>query len=283
MEPIYENIQPNIGSSFFMHCESPGCCEPFWHIHPEYELVYIKSGSAERHVGSSVSRYKDGDLLLIGSNIPHSNLGNKDHADNYEVVIQMSTEFVEKNISPFPEFSSIQKIFEMSNHGISFGKETRKLLGSKFENLDRLDAFRKLMGLIDILNVLANSNDYILLNAKSANIEIKSNDYARVNKINEFVAENFNRPILISELAELSGLTETSFSRFFKKVTGKTFICFLNEYRVQKACSFLTNKSNSISEVMEKSGFIDPAHFSRVFKKYTDYTPRNYQKKLKYW
>ncbi|MDA3890167.1 MAG: AraC family transcriptional regulator [Salinivirgaceae bacterium] len=283
MKPIYENIQPNIGSSFYSHMVSPGCCEPFWHIHPEFELVYIHSGSAERHVGSDVSNYKNGDLLLIGSNIPHSNLGNSDHADNCEIVVQMSTDFIEKRIAPFPEFMKVNELFDRSSFGISFKKNVKEQVGILLQEMFKYDSFNKLIKLIEILHLLASTNEYTLLHAKSAIIELQSNDYTRVNKINEFVSANYQRTILLKELAELTGLTETSFSRFFKKVTGKTFICFLNEYRIQKACSLLANNNNSISEVMVDSGFIEPAHFTRIFKRYTSYSPRDYRKKVRNW
>ncbi len=283
MQPIYENIQANHGSSFYIHSSSPGCCEPFWHIHPEYELVYIKSGSAERHVGSNVSRYQDGDLLLIGSNIPHSNLGNQEHEDNFEVVIQMSPAFIDQQITTFPEFAPITKLMERSSHGISFGPATKAKLGSSIKHLLELSAFDKLMALIEILQSLANTSDYSLLNANEAALEVRSNDYSRINLINNYISEHYARAIQIKELADLCGLTETSFSRFFKKVTGKTFISFLNEFRVQKACTLLADQKPIIAEVMTQSGFIEPAHFTRIFKRYTTFTPREYRKKLLGW
>ncbi len=283
MEPIYENIQPNIGSSFFMCSTSPGCCEPFWHIHPEYELVYIHSGSTERHIGSNVSRYKDGDLMLIGSNIPHSNLGNRDKNDNREIVIQLSDDFIQQRIIPFPEFKSITHLFERSKQGISFGAAVKKSIGELLLEMDKLPAFDKLLVLLQVLQKMAKTKDYVLLNADSAILEVQSNDYARVNLINCFVADNFHRNIQLAELGELTGLTVTSFSRFFKKVTGKTFISFLNEYRIQKSCTFLADKNTSIAEVMALAGFFEAAHFARIFKRYTSYSPRDYRKRIRNW
>lgn len=283
MEPIYENIQPNIGSSFYMHNNSPGCFEPFWHIHPEYELVYIHSGSAERHIGSNVSRYTNGDLMLIGSNIPHTNLGNQDYPDNQEIVIQLSHDFVNQHISAFPEFKSIEQLINRSSFGISFGHSIKEKVGVVLQRMHAMSSFEKLLELLKILQGLADTEDYELLNANSASIEVKSNDYARINHINCFVADNYKRNIQLAELGELTGLTETSFSRFFKKVTGKTFISFLNEYRIQKACTFLANKNSSIAEVMAISGFLEPAHFARIFKRYTNYSPREYRKRIRNW
>jgi AraC-like DNA-binding protein len=143
--------------------------------------------------------------------------------------------------------------------------------------------FEKLMELFKVLQCLASTTNYELLHAESATIEVKSNDYTRINQINCFVADNYHQSIHLSELAQLTGLTETSFSRFFKKVTNKTFITFLNEYRVQKACNLLANKNTSIADVMEQSGFVEPAHFTRIFKRYTNFSPRDYRKRIRNW
>lgn len=283
MEPIYENIQPNIGSSFYAHFNAPGCCEPLWHIHPEYELVYINSGSAERHIGRNAFKYTDGDLLLIGSNVPHSNLGNQNSSNSFEIVVQMSADFVINKVHAFPEFSIISRLFQRSAHGISFGEPLKTQIGFLLKELIDSQPFEKLLLLFEVLNKLAVSNDYSLINVDAAEIELRSNDYERINKVNEYVAVNYMNAINLSEMALLTGLTETSFSRFFKKVTGKTFIGFLNQYRIQKACALLANKNTSITQVMEEAGFIEPAHFSRIFKRYTESTPRDYRKKIRAW
>ncbi|HNW50000.1 MAG TPA: AraC family transcriptional regulator [Prolixibacteraceae bacterium] len=282
MKPIFENIQPNPGNSFFMSKTTPGCCEPFWHIHPEYEIVYIKNGSAERHIGSHFSKYENGDLMMIGSNIPHSNLGNNDFPDNVEVVIQMSKDFVEKKLLGFPEFQKIGELMKRSMHGISFHPKVKDSLSVSVESLSDLPAFERLVALIRLLHELALAREYTLLNAESVALTIESTDYNRINLINQFVSENYSRQIMLSEVSKLTGLTESSFSRFFKKVTGKTFITFLNEYRVQKACVLLSDKSRNIAEVMFLSGFNEPAHFTRIFRKYTSYTPKEYQGKLRF-
>lgn len=283
MEPIYENIQPNIGSSFYIHSNSPGCCEPLWHIHPEYELVYINSGYAEHHIGRNSFSYTDGDLLLLGSNVPHSNLGNQNGTDNFEVVVQMSTELIDSRIKSFPEFTEINRMFERSVHGISFANPLKTQVGFLLKELVDLPPFDKLMALYEVLNKMAKTKDYKLINNDSVKIEVQSNDYERLSLINQYIAKNYIKPISLMEMANLTGLTETSFSRFFKNVTGRTFIGFLNEYRIQKACSLLADKNTSISKVMELSGFIEPSHFSRIFKRYTEHTPRAYRKKIRSW
>lgn len=283
MEPIFESISANQGSSFHAHYFEGGCCKPLWHIHPEYELVYIHSGSAVRHVGCNVSCYEDGDLMLIGSNIPHSNLGNLDFSDNHEIVVQMGVEFIENKLKSVTEFERIMELFNRSGHGISFHQNIKQQVGGMLKELLDLEPFEKLLKLLNVLEILAQTSDYQLLNADLSTVEIQSNDYSRIKKINDYVSNHFGQTIHLKEMADLTGLTETSFSRFFRKVTGKTFSTFLNEYRIQKASSFLIDCNNSVTEVMLASGFTEPAHFSRTFKRITNQTPSAYRKKRKNW
>ena len=67
---VFEKVEPQFGSSFryqtFDH-STPNKNNNFWHYHPEIELVYISSGSGKRQIGSHVSYYRQGDLILIGS------------------------------------------------------------------------------------------------------------------------------------------------------------------------------------------------------------------------
>lgn len=280
MKPIFETIHPNPGNSFFAASSPYGCTEPFWHIHPEYELVYIKNGSAEQHIGSHHSRYSDGVLLFIGPNIPHSNLGNYDFDDNIAVVIQMSQEFLDKKVIAFNELNFLNDLLMKSKQGISYGQKIKEELSFDLEHLDKNEPFDRLISLMQILKKLSQTTDYKLLNADSININYHSVDYNRIHLINDFVSKNYYRKIQLSELADLTGLTESSFSRFFKKLTGKTFITFLNEYRIQKACLMLTDKKNTIADIMYKTGFNEAANFTRVFKKYTDFTPRDFKAKL---
>jgi AraC-like DNA-binding protein len=280
MKPILETIQPTPGTSFFLSHGLYGATEPFWHLHPEYEIVYIKNGSSEQHVGSHYTRYTDGTLLMIGPNIPHANMGNYDYDNNIAVVIQMSKTFLEERISAFSELNYIKNLLQRAQHGIQFSTKFKKNIETRIESIASLPPDERLLELISVISLMARTHEYELLNANAINYEQHSNSYNRVKQITAFVARNYHRTIQLSEIASICGLTETSFSRFFKKITGKPFITFLNEYRIQKACSLLTDKHSNIAEIMYQCGFKEAAHFTRVFKKTTGYSPREYRNNL---
>lgn len=280
MKPVFENIPHNPSHSFVLACSKYGSAEHFWHLHPEYEIVYVKNGSSNQHIGSYHSKYNDGTLVLVGPNLPHSNMSNRDFEDNLTVIIQMKEDFLKNKMLGFSEFAFIENLLIKAKQGICFGQDIKNKLGKQIENLQHLNNYNRLLSLINILRELSLTSDYTLLNANAISITQHSSSYYRVALINEYVANNYQKPIQLIELANITNLTESSFSRFFKKITGQTFITFLNEYRIHKACTLLSETNNNISEIMYQVGFNEAAHFTRVFKKYTHSSPREYRKKI---
>lgn len=282
MQPVLESIQPNPGSSFFIekyHGDNL-CRVPFWHIHPEYEIVFIKSGSGTRCIGGHFSTYTNGDLIMLGPNLPHQPFSNNETPNNEEIVIQFGHQFFTRHLVDLPESQAIATLFERSKQGISFPTKVKKEIGKQLYQLIHYSPLEKLLAFIKILHQLAETTDYRLLQAGSMALEIKSNDHQRMNLIYNLVSENYTDAIDLKDLAEICGLTIPSFCRFFKKVTGKTFIHFLNEYRVVKAQELLSRKNDTISSIMHLSGFNDLAYFSKLFKKHTGYSPTSYKKRL---
>jgi gentisate 1,2-dioxygenase len=115
MKAILEDIKTNQGTSSFHAFRYQVPYFQFkWHYHPEFELTYIVKGNGYRIVGNSYESFSDGDLVLLGSNLPHTWSGKADGDVNSDaIVIQFSSEF----ISPFLEFNEsllIKKMLENS-------------------------------------------------------------------------------------------------------------------------------------------------------------------------
>lgn len=278
-QPTFEKIDPNLGNSFFtgkydfprIHKDS------FWHVHPEYELVFIPEGRGKRHIGNHVSFYENGDLLFIGPNIPHTLF------KNTEVLVQLPNQFVEGEIFQLPEFTSIKELLDRTKRVISFHTKIKDELAERFKKLIELRPYERLMELIQILNELSKTKEFKTLDVDQVIIDIHSNDYERINKIYAYVSSNYKQNIKLEEVAELINLTTNSFCRFFKKVTDKTFIQFLNEYRINKVCGLLGSRNTSISDIVYECGFNDIAYFTRQFKKKTGVSPGIYRNQLKNW
>lgn len=253
---------------------------PYWHYHPELELVYVNGGSGKRHVGSHLSYFHNGELLLIGANLPHE--GFNDRLNNYkkETVIQMLPSFLGENFFDREEMKEISALFDRAKSGLVFSGQTKDRIGAAIEELYYQSPFDRVLGLLKILNDLAKSSEYLTLNAKGFSIEIKPQDNDRINVVLNYVRENFKRPISLAEITEEISMTETAFCRYFKKVTGKTFTKFVNDYRLVHASKLLAEKQISILEVCYESGFSNYSHFTKKFKTFSGKSPSQYRSGL---
>lgn len=284
VKPELEKIEPAFGSSILYRTYNKNHQNrkhTFWHYHPEIELVYVNRGSGKRQIGSHISYYRDGDLMLIGSNLPHCGFTDGLTGNENETVIQMKPDFLGNSFFELPEMKKIKALFEKATMGIVYYGESKKDIGEKMESLENKPPFQRLLGLLEILHLMENSTEYSVLNAKGFLLETELQDNHRINNIFNFVKEEFQRPISLEEVAGKVSMTVPAFCRYFKKITEKTFTQFVNEYRLVHAAKLLHEKQVSITEVCFESGFNNFSHFNKQFKKFTGKSPSHYRNELK--
>lgn len=281
--PNLEIISPSFGSSFSFsqYVENANSKANLWHYHPEIELVFVNGGSGKRQIGSHISYYNDGDLILIGSNLPHCGFTNEETGNKNEMVIQMKPDFLGNDFLEIPEMKNIQKLFNKAKSGIAFYGETKKVVGAMIELMQNQMPFNRLLSMLQVLNTLDNAIDYKILNADGFSMELQNQDNNRINLVFNYVKDHFQEPILLDDVSELVSMTTPSFCRYFKKITNKTFTTFVNEYRLVHASKLLAEKPMSITEVCFESGFNNFSHFNKLFKAYTGDSASQYRQKLK--
>jgi len=282
-KPKLESITPNFGNSFTYnhHGKSGESNVSFWHYHPEIELVYVNGGAGKRQIGSHVSYFRDGDLILIGSNLPHCGFITKETGNKSQTVIHMKKDFLGNDFFNIPEMSKIQKLLDVSKSGIAFNGKTKKKLGEKMEVMEYQNDFQRLLSMLNILNELALSEEYTVLNAEGFTLQSEVKDNDRINVVFNHVRNNFKSEIPLEEIADLVSMTVPSFCRYFKKITNKTFTQFVNEYRLVHASKLLAEQPLSITEVCYESGFNNFSHFNKSFKAFTGQNPSEYRNQLK--
>jgi AraC-like DNA-binding protein/uncharacterized RmlC-like cupin family protein len=281
--PAFEKIEPSFGQSFLLRkfeTVNPNQT-PFWHFHPELEIVYVKEGSGKRQIGNHISYYNGGDLIMLGPNLPHYGFTDRLSDANAEIVVQMREDFLGRHFFELPEMNGIHQLFEKSKLGLSFHGNTRDEVGGRLESLFFMSHFEKLIEFIKILQILADSRDYDVLNASgSVALIVQGQDTDRIDTIYKYVRGHFQQEIHLQDIADLTNMTVPSFCRFFKKVTGKTFIEFVNEFRIVHACKLLNEERHTIAEVCFESGFNNFSHFNKVFKLKTGKSPNAYRKSI---
>lgn len=282
-KPAFEAIAPNFGHSYTYQKfdEDRLNQNNRWHYHPEIELVYVNGGTGKRQIGSHVSHYTNGDLILIGSNLPHCGLTDKLTGNKSETVVQMKADFLGSDFFGIPEMKKIQDLFEISKGGIAFQGRIKKKIGEKMELLEYQTDFQRLLSILNILNELGNSNDYKVLNAEGYSMEAEVKDNDRINVVFNHVKTHFKEEIPLEEIAKKVSMTIPSFCRYFKKITNKTFVQFVNEYRLVHASKLLGEQTLSITEVCFESGFNNFSHFNKSFKTFTGQNPSAYRNQLK--
>lgn len=280
--PTLKIIEPSFGSSFTLTKYDINYNSHFWHYHPEIELIYVNGGAGKRQVGSHISYYSNGDLTLIGSNLPHCGFTDELTGNKNEIVIQMKPDFLGEHFFNIPEMRNIKDLLQQAKSGITFGGKTKRKIGKKIGKMEDQTPFERLLSIIEIFNELElATEDATVLNAQGFRMEMHVQDNERINYIFNHVKDNFKETIRLEEIAEKVSMTVPSFCRYFKKITHKTFTKFVNDYRLVHACKLLAEKPISISAIAFESGFNNFSHFNKTFKEFTGKNASEYRHELK--
>ncbi len=250
------------------------------HFHPEYEINFIYNAKgAKRIVGDHISEIDDYELVMVGSNLYHGweNHKNSGKEKYHEITIQFPRDLFEgqwinKNI-----LKPIRDLLQNSNRGILFTKETAKKLQPKLINMAHKGGFESFIEFQTLLFELSVSEGQQLL----TNISFQQqNDFfnsEKIEKIYNYIKNNFDKKIMLDEAAELLNMSTVSFGRLIKQRTGKTFVEFTNEIRLGYATRLLIETNKSVSEICYECGFNNISNFNRTFKKKQGVTPSEFR------
>ena len=282
MEPKYEKINPSFGSSF-TYKKFSGEIKTnslYWHFHPEYEIVYVSHGSGHRKVGDHFSEYHNGDLILVGPNIPHLGFAQEVNEHYEEIVVQMKEHFLGRDFFEIPEMKEVKKLFERANTGLAFQGDAKKEIGERLMKMSEVDNFSKMTELLIILQIMAYTKEATPLNVNSIAVQVRQTDQERMQILNEFIEENYHRKFNMEEVADKVNMTVPSLCRLFKNLTHRTFMEYVTEYRVAIATRLLSQKHLSVAAVSFESGFNNLSHFNKKFKALTGQTPTAFRKNM---
>lgn len=279
MKIEYEIVSPDKDSSFrtiFHKQVHSSDFEWQYHYHPEYEIVFVKEGSGTKHVGNHIGRYRDGELILIGSNLPHSGFGLHATDPHEEIVLQVKPEILPLHLT---EMEPVGLLLERSRYGISFSKKTHKAISEAMYAIIEQPPAQRYLSMLHIFQVLAEAEDYSLLNKNIVSSASINKHRARLQKIFTYVENFFAEDIDIEKVARLAGLSVPSFCNFFKHTTQVTFTAFVNNYRIQQACKLL-QQDKTIAQVSFDCGFNNVTYFNKIFKSIMKRTPTAFLKEI---
>ncbi|MFI5137230.1 MAG: AraC family transcriptional regulator, partial [Sphingobacteriales bacterium] len=280
----FEVLQPVHGQSFIFRKFDKSAFEAPYHFHPEYELTFILKGDGKRYAGSHMADFTAGDLVFLGPNLPHCwklDTGKEAQTEAGAIVVQFDEAFLGDDFFSKNELHHIKKLLHLSGSGICFNSGTRAVVNRSLLALcEEKNNFKLLIGLLEILQRLATSNEYVLLDQNGIIARSSLAEQERINPVLAYLVENFREQVSLAEAAGIANMTTNAFCKYFKKITRKTFIETIIEYRLNYSIQQLVQTDKPISEISFDSGFGDVSHFYKTFKQKMHLSPLNYRKKF---
>lgn len=248
------------------------------HRHPHWELTWIERGQGVRFVGDSACAFSTGDLVLLGSELPHTwkSVGSC-KGTSLATVLQFPEEVLE--IPAIPELVSLKPMLALAQRGICIAGETHARVTQRLSNLESLDALGRALGLLEILRLVSLAPGDIHPIATRSVVPGQSvGRDGRADRVVHWIHAHSARALTLHEAAQVASISVAAFSRFFRREVGKTFSDFVNDVRVAQACVRLTGTTLPIATIARECGFTTLSHFNRQFHARLGVTPRQFRR-----
>ncbi|TSJ37353.1 helix-turn-helix domain-containing protein [Mucilaginibacter corticis] len=283
MKPILRKVDSG-NNSFSIREDIYPFLYNHWHYHPEIELTFIRKGTGIRLVGDSMAPFEDGDLILLGSNLPHMWRSDSIYFKNIPtlnieaIAIHFREDFWGSAFMQLPELRSIKEMLDIAKRGLKITGKTKDIVIDAMEKNIHVTGSKRVEFLLGILDIISRTNEYSLLATPGFNKTYDLTTTDKINLIYTYTFNNFKNNISIKDAAEAASLSPNSFCRYFKTRTLKTYWQFLLEIRIGYACKLLIENEKSVSQICYECGFNNLSNFNRQFKSLLNITPLQYAK-----
>ena len=272
-------------SSFIYHHETEDFDQ--YHHHPEYELVLIRKGRGIRLVGDSIDKFKENDLVFLGSLLPHVWRCNDEFfltdgtflGDG--LVIQFTEDFLGKNFFELPENNGLKKFIDHSAQGCKLYGKAKKEIIHLMNEMEDMTSSHRLYTLFDIFEILSSTTEYDLISSLAFLEPYKAHDSEPLRAVIQYTLQNFKKDIKLKDVLEIANMSNTQFFVSFKRTYKMSFKNYLSKIRIGCACRLLTEEEMNISQAAYQSGFENISNFNRHFKQIKGVTPSEYLRALK--
>lgn len=280
MRASLEKVALRPGESFACReFRLPRFDSPF-HFHPECELTLVEASHGLRFVGDSIERFEAGDLVLLGSNLPHYWTNPPDwRGEARSVVVQFPLDLLGAGWLDTPEFAAVRRLLVKAERGVHFRGRTAAAAARRLRTMTGLAPFARLQLLLETLHALAAAPGARLLASAGFAPVMKAGDESRLGRVLDYVNRRATEGVQQREAARHAGLSPAAFSRYFRKKMGHTFEAFVNEVRIGRICRALIEEPDrSVAEIAFAAGYNNLANFNRQFRRRTGLAPVGYRK-----
>lgn len=256
-----------------------------WNYHPEYELHLIRKGTGKFIVGDHIGTFEAGHVALVGSGLPHdwvSDLQPGEVIQGRDALIQFDGKWVEQAASIIPEMAEVKPLLEQSSRGIEFLGRSAEAAAASIDAMGASTGLERLHHLFELLTVLARApqEDRRYLADEWFRPQLDGQAAAVVDLVLEYVFSNHAGSVKMSEAAALVGMSEPTFSKYFKRATGQNFSDLVRKLRLAHARRLLEHGDKAISDICYEVGFSNLSNFNRHFLNDAGETPRHYRQRV---
>lgn len=258
MYPLYETTEEEVGIAL------KDCRHVPPHLHSAIEFVYIKKGILELGIGSELYHMQEGDLAIVFPEVIH-------HYQSFGVGVNKAY-YIQASPKRFGMFEAeLQQYcpFDPVIKGEDLPSDIIKAIETMAEDETCNSQVKQAYIQLILARLLPRMN---LIEKKA----IGKNDI--VYQAVVYVAANFRENFSLEKMAFDLGVSKYVLSRVFSGTFHTNFSQYVNEIRLNYACVYLENSSQSITEICLDCGFDSQRTFNRVFKQRFRMTPREYRK-----
>jgi AraC-like DNA-binding protein len=279
--PDFEWIPTDPACSFRWHAHDEPCPLARWNHHPEAEIHLIRSTRGLAFVGDHVGEFEPGCLAMVGPGLPHnwvSDLAPGEVARGCHVVLQFDPYRLRQAAASLPELQAVEELIERSRRGLEFGGRTRRAGARLIERIGRVSGLDRLVAFLRLLRLLAESPEATVL-ASPGYVPNPDPEIARiVDAVMSQVRMQLTEDLRMGDVARMVGMSEPTFSRFFKRNTGSTFVDYVRKLRIAQACKLLADGTMPITDICFEVGYRNISNFNRRFLAEKGMTPSRYRR-----
>lgn len=252
----------------------------FSHSHSQVELICVLAGQTSILVGGHVEQSTAGDIFLVGSGLPHS-IHTVSSDETRVAIIHFDEIFLDNLIAIIKDFQLTGHFAYLCSQGTLWRNQTEGLV-PEILKLKDTEGMNTVIVLVRILSGLLGQRKYQTLNqSRPKLVPVLDSNEDKIRVVFDYTEQHYREAITLPQIAAVINFTETSFCRYFKKWTGKSYYHYLNEVRIDKACALLMeDSSKTIEEVCYTIGYSSPSTFYKHFKKVLNMAPGTYLEKI---
>ena len=256
-----------------------------WHYHPACEITLVRRGGTERWVGDRLDPLAPGAIAFLGPDLPHdyrnTPLPNRRPKPVEAVVVHFPPNLLGEEWHTWTTLEPLRRLFERARRGLRVGGRTRDRAEKILVRMVREQGLRRLILLLELLELLANSKHLTEISSEGFSMEAQAYASDRIGTACTVIEQHLTSPIRVPDLARMIGLSESAFSRLFKKCTNSTVPQYINRFRIAHACRLLAETDMTVAEIIRTCGYLSPAHFQRQFRKIHRRSPQEYRLSLR--